>query len=73
MFPQGTELLTLSIFAITQIVVIALAFQSLRERVKVLEEKAAKAWDNHELIIRLDTKINLLYEQILESKRQKSQ
>lgn len=59
---QYIEVSGLVIVLLTQIVIIAITFQSLRERVKVLEEKSVKDLDYREIILKVESKLDLLYD-----------
>lgn len=59
---QYIEISGLVIVLLTQIVIIAITFQSLRERVKVLEEKSVKDLDYREIILKVESKLDLLYD-----------
>jgi hypothetical protein len=58
----SAEWIGLLVVILTQIIVIVSIFQSLRERVKVLEQKVEKTLDNHDTLVEIGTKLDLLYE-----------
>lgn len=62
----STEVLGLIVIFLTQIVVIAMTFQSLRERVKVLEDKIEKIMDSHVAIAEIKAKLDLIYSSFLD-------
>lgn len=58
----SAEWIGLLVVILTQIIVIVSIFQSLRERVKVLEQKVEKTLDNHDTLVEIGAKLDLLYE-----------
>ncbi len=62
MFDITAEWIGLLVVVLSQIIVIAVSFQSIKERVKVLEQKVEKTLDTHENLIKIEAKLDLLYE-----------
>ena len=57
---NSVEIIGLFVVILTQIVVIAMTFQSLRERVKNLESNFEKIMDSHESISEIKAKLDLI-------------
>jgi len=54
------EMVGLILACLVQLVIVVMTFQSLRERVKVLEEKVSKLSDSHEAIVKIEAKLDII-------------
>lgn len=62
----SAEMFGLILLVLSHIVVITIVIQSLRERVKELEKKAEKASDYSAILIKVESKLDLLYDMYLQ-------
>lgn len=54
------EIVGLILACLVQLVLVVMTFQSLRERVRVLEEKVSKLSDSHEAIVKIEAKLDVI-------------
>lgn len=54
------EIVGLIFACLVQLVLVVMTFQSLRERVRVLEEKVSKLSDSHEAIVKIEAKLDII-------------
>lgn len=54
------EIVGLTFAVIVQLGLIIMSFQSIRERVRVLEENVSKLYDSHEAIAKIEAKLDII-------------